>query len=163
MQSATPKDRSLSVWPLPRSLATTYGISFDFSSWSYLDVSVHSVFPRNTMNLCYDTRAFTSCGFPHSDIHGSIYICYSPWLFAACRVLHRLLVPRHSPCALSNLTYLRSFEQRSMQSLAWVMVLFLRRNPKHVDEDPPRLASFLVFFVLLTCKTFLFFFSLSCF
>ena len=48
-----------------------------------------------------------------------------------------------------------------MQSLAWVMVLFLRRNPKHVDEDPPRLASFLVFFVLLTCKTFLFFFSLS--
>ena len=27
------------VWPLPRSLATTYGISFDFSSRSYLDVS----------------------------------------------------------------------------------------------------------------------------
>ena len=33
------------VWPLPRSLATTYGISFDFSSSPYLDVSVQAV-PR---------------------------------------------------------------------------------------------------------------------
>ena len=31
------------VWPLPRSLATTSGISFDFSSSSYLDVSVQTV------------------------------------------------------------------------------------------------------------------------
>ena len=31
------------VWPLPRSLATTYGISFDFSSSPYLDVSVQAV------------------------------------------------------------------------------------------------------------------------
>ena len=28
------------VWALPRSLAATGGISFDFSSWGYLDVSV---------------------------------------------------------------------------------------------------------------------------
>ena len=28
----------------------------------------------------------------------------SPWLFAVNRVLHRLLAPRHSPCALSSLT-----------------------------------------------------------
>ncbi len=33
----------LSVWPLPRSLATTYGISVDFSSSPYLDVSVQAV------------------------------------------------------------------------------------------------------------------------
>ena len=33
----------LSVWPLPRSLATTSGISFDFSSSPYLDVSVQAV------------------------------------------------------------------------------------------------------------------------
>ena len=32
-----------SVWPLPRSLATTYGISVDFSSSPYLDVSVQAV------------------------------------------------------------------------------------------------------------------------
>ena len=31
------------VWPLPRSLATTYGISVDFSSSPYLDVSVQEV------------------------------------------------------------------------------------------------------------------------
>ena len=39
----TPKVFLLSVWPLPRSLATTYGISFDFSSSPYLDVSVQAV------------------------------------------------------------------------------------------------------------------------
>ena len=33
------------VWPLPRSLATTCGISVDFSSSPYLDVSVQAV-PR---------------------------------------------------------------------------------------------------------------------
>ena len=31
-------------------------------------------------------------------------ICSSPWLFAAYHVFHRLLVPRHPPCALSCLT-----------------------------------------------------------
>ena len=31
------------VWPLPRSLATTYGISVDVSSLPYLDVSVQAV------------------------------------------------------------------------------------------------------------------------
>ena len=39
----TPKKFLLSVWPLPRSLATTYGISVDFSSSPYLDVSVQAV------------------------------------------------------------------------------------------------------------------------
>jgi hypothetical protein len=37
---------------------------------------------------------------PHSDIHGSKPARGSPWLFAACHVLHRLLVPRHPPNAL---------------------------------------------------------------
>ena len=39
----TPKELLLSVWPLPRSLATTSGISVDFSSSPYLDVSVQVV------------------------------------------------------------------------------------------------------------------------
>ena len=39
----TPKELLLSVWPLPRSLATTSGISVDFSSSPYLDVSVQAV------------------------------------------------------------------------------------------------------------------------
>ena len=40
-----PRRINPTVWPLPRSLATTYGISVDFSSRSYLDVSVQAV-PR---------------------------------------------------------------------------------------------------------------------
>ena len=39
-------------------------------------------------------------GFPHSDIRGSTIARISPRLFAACHVLHRLLVPRHPPNAL---------------------------------------------------------------
>ena len=39
----TPGIFLLPVWPLPRSLATTYGISVDFSSSPYLDVSVQAV------------------------------------------------------------------------------------------------------------------------
>ena len=46
------------------------------------------------------------CGFPHSEIHGSMSAFDSPWLFADCCVLHRLPVPRHSPCALCSLTIL---------------------------------------------------------
>ena len=51
----------------------------------------------------------SSCGFPHSDTHGLTGICPSPWLFAACRVFLRLLVPRHPPCALISLTSLAAF------------------------------------------------------
>ena len=52
------------------------------------------------------TRLFTLVEFPHSDIYGSMDICSSPQLFAAYHVLRRLLVPRHSPYALSSLTFL---------------------------------------------------------
>ena len=57
------------VWPLPLSLATTRGISFDFSSSSYLDVSVRRV---PFIQLCIHCMILTSsvCGFPHSEIYG---------------------------------------------------------------------------------------------
>jgi hypothetical protein len=42
-------------------------------------------------------------GLPHSDIHGSKPARGSPWLFAACHVLLRLLTPRHPPNALLTL------------------------------------------------------------
>src|SRR3954464_1932049 len=45
----------------------------------------------------------TPAGFPHSDISGSTPACDCPKLFAANHVLHRLLTPRHSPCALNSL------------------------------------------------------------
>ena len=47
-----------------------------------------------------------SSRFPHSEISGSKSICDSPKHIGAYPVLHRLLVPRHSPYALNILTYL---------------------------------------------------------
>ena len=78
---------------------------FSFSSSGYLDVSVHRV-PFHTLWIGVWIHEVFSCGFPHSDIHGSKDICSSPWLFAAYHVFHRLLVPRHPPCALLRLTLL---------------------------------------------------------
>ncbi len=43
--------------------------------------------------------------FPHSDTRGSQTVCVSPRLFAAVCVLLRLMAPRHSPFALSCLTF----------------------------------------------------------
>ncbi len=45
-------------------------------------------------------------GFPHSDISGSKLVSSSPKRFVGNHVLHRLLMPRHPPCALISLTYL---------------------------------------------------------
>ena len=45
----------------------------------------------------------TVSGFSHSEISGSTPACGFPELIAANHVLHRLLTPRHSPCARSSL------------------------------------------------------------
>ena len=74
-----------------------------FFSSGYLDVSVHRV-PLHTLWIGVWIHEVFSCGFPHSDICGSWDICSSPQLFAAYHVFHRLLVPRHPPCALFSLT-----------------------------------------------------------
>ena len=91
------------VWALPVSLAATPGIDVSFFSSGYLDVSVHRV-PLHTLCIHAWIHEVCSCGFPHSDICGSMDICSSPQLFAAYHVFLRLLVPRHPPCALSSLT-----------------------------------------------------------
>ena len=60
--------------------------------------------PIQVAPIQYTVTEVPSAGFPHSDICGSLDICSSPQLFAAYHVFHRLLVPRHPPCALSSLT-----------------------------------------------------------
>ena len=79
-------------------------------------------------NLCWFLflallRCFSSGGSPHIPMYSvyddktlllpdcsirtstDISLTYSsPWLFAVSHVLHRLSVPRHSPCALCSLT-----------------------------------------------------------
>ena len=56
------------VWAIPRSLATTGGISFDFSSSGYLDVSVPRVAPSGPMCSARRRRASTARRvFPFGD------------------------------------------------------------------------------------------------
>ena len=83
-----------------------------FFSSGYLDVSVHRV-PSVYLWIQYTVTEVSSAGFPHSEIHGSMDICSSPWLFAAYHVFLRLLVPRHPPCALFCLTISVSFDSPS--------------------------------------------------
>ena len=57
MSVLTPQLFLTVVWPLPISLATTLGISFDFFSSPYLDVSVREV---PFLNLCIQLRIHSS-------------------------------------------------------------------------------------------------------
>ena len=98
-----PRSARTPVWALSISLAATLEIEFSFFSSPYLDVSVQAV-PLHTLWIGVWMHEGCSCGFPHSDICGSVDICSSPQLFAAYHVFHRLLVPRHPPCALYSLT-----------------------------------------------------------
>ena len=114
MQSE-PRHARMTVWALPGSLAATSGIDVSFSSSGYLDVSVHRV-PLHTLWIYIWIHGVFPCGFPHSDIRGSLDICSSPRLFAAYHVFRRLSVPRHPPCALSCLTCSKSASQINYQS-----------------------------------------------
>ena len=61
-------------------------------------------FARTRLCIYRAVIPFYGIGFPHSVIPGSMPACGSPRLIAACHDLHRLLLPRHPPCALSSLT-----------------------------------------------------------
>ena len=98
-----PRNARTPVWPLSISLAATPGIDVSFSSSGYLDVSVRRV-PGVWLWIHHTSPGGFPGRFPHSDISGSMDICSSPKLFAAYHVFHRLLVPRHPPCALSSIT-----------------------------------------------------------
>ena len=97
-----PSEETSKVWAIPVSLAATKGIDFSFFSSGYLDVSVHRVshsclcIQHELIRESRDRRLFDNF----------------PWLFAVFHALHRLLTPRHPPCALNNLT---TYIQRSSQ------------------------------------------------
>ncbi len=69
----------------------------------------------------------TPYGFLHSDICGSFRVCQSPQLFAAYRVLLRLLMPRHPPCALISLTFCWNYVWFQQKNL-FLEIVF---NPFH--------------------------------
>ena len=61
--------------------------------------------PRNAMDSRYVPLVLHQGGFPIRKSADIMLICSSPQLIAACHVLHRLLMPRHSPCALFRLNF----------------------------------------------------------
>ena len=76
------------------------------------------------MYSLYDTWGFP-CVFPHSEISGSLAMCAYPKLIAAYHVLHRLLMPRHSPCALCSLTYsVKNFQSFAFNIFATTLHYF---------------------------------------
>ena len=85
------------VWALPRSLATTGGITFCFL---FLEVLRCFSSLRSPHYNCVMMTVLQTDGLSHSEIRGSKDICSYPRLIAAYHVLHRLHEPRHPPCAL---------------------------------------------------------------
>src|SRR5690348_1101852 len=85
------------------------------------------------MDSCDDTLAG---GLPHSDIHGSTPARGSPWLFAACHVLHRLLVPRHPPNALLSLENIVPGDHRLKAGDKSGVSTMHRNHPQHSPTIP---------------------------
>ena len=87
------------VWAIALSLATTNAIDFSFFSSGYLDVSVPHV---GHVRLCIHRTLIRESRDHHLFVN-------SPELFADFHALHRLLMPRHPPYALSSLaTFIQS-------------------------------------------------------
>ena len=93
----------VTVWALPFSLATTQGVEVSFLSSGYLDVSVPQLASAHPMYSGASTTALPVVGFPIRKSRDQRSVSTSSGLIAAAHVLHRLLAPRHPPCALSLL------------------------------------------------------------
>ena len=77
------------VWALPVSLAATQGVSIDFLSCGYLDVSVLRVRPTYLW-IQYVVTPIRVPGFPIRTFPDQRLFATSPRLFAGYNVLHRL-------------------------------------------------------------------------
>ena len=67
-------------------------------------------FPTYTYVFSIRSLILHQGGFPIRKSTDITLICSSPWLIAACHVLHRLLMPRHSPYALLSLNFSGGFD-----------------------------------------------------
>ena len=104
MQSATPENQILWFGLFPFRSPLLRKSSF-LSPPAGTQMFQFPASPFHTLCIYVWITELFSVRFPHSDISGSKLVCSSPKLFAAYHVFRRLLVPRHSPCALYNLTY----------------------------------------------------------
>ena len=88
------------VWALPISLATTFGIDCFLSFPLGTQMFQFSRLPPHKLCIHLWVPILQIGEFPHSEIYGSLLTYSSPQHFVVSHVLHRLLVPRHPPCAL---------------------------------------------------------------
>ncbi len=79
-QRPQPQRASSLVWAFPLSLAATYGVSVDFLSCRYLDVSVPCVDLHWPMHSARDDGIWLPSpdGLPHSDISGLTVVRHLP-------------------------------------------------------------------------------------
>ncbi len=90
------------VWASPRSLATTSGVANCFLFLRLLRCFNSPGLPRRPMNSAADRRGLPGGVSPFGDPRISL-LAATRGLSQLCRVLHRLLVPRHPPHALISL------------------------------------------------------------
>ena len=84
--------------------------------------------------------ALPTLGFPIRESTDHRLFSTSPWLIAAVHALHRLLVPRHPPCALLILTVItRSTRRRARGDTRYIgkTVQFSRTAQKGRRRDSP--------------------------
>jgi hypothetical protein len=102
---ATPAGyHAYTVWPLPISLATTLGITCCFLFLWVLRCFTSPRSLRHPMCSGGGDGTLLPPGFPIRISPDRSLVASSPALIAGSHVLLRLLVPRHPPCALNNLT-----------------------------------------------------------
>ena len=76
MSVRNPEELCPSVWPPPRSLATTSGISVDVFSWPYLDVSVQAVPFVRLFDSTHDAQVLLERVPPFGNPR--IYLIFAP-------------------------------------------------------------------------------------
>ena len=70
----------------------------------------------------------SSCGLLHSEICGSKLAYSSPQLIAVNHVLHRLPMPRHSPCAFVCFTFRALCSPCVNYEFFWLLVVYPNQN-----------------------------------
>jgi hypothetical protein len=86
-----------------------------------------------------DNVALPTLGFPIRASAGHWPFSASPRLIAAVHALHRLLVPRHPPCALNILTVIlgRALRLRPVIPVSLATVQFSRSEKRHAHMPLP--------------------------
>src|ERR1043165_3272341 len=90
------------------------------------------------MNSVHDDCALPQPGFPIRISPDQRLLSDSPKLFAASHVLHRLLAPRHPPCALNSLTMVATrcpAEAGYQDATAWVSYHALALSREFTRSD----------------------------